>query len=221
MPDNWLIWQLADAAFPAGGFAHSGGVEAVARWGLVPDGRRFEQLIYDQLTQATQSMIPLLTAVQGDPQEFVRADRLCNALLSNHVANRASRSQGKALLIAVQAAFDQTALRDLAEKIRRDATAGHLAPVFGAVCHALELSRGVAVRLFLHLTMRGLISSGVRLGIVGPLEGQSIQHRLGSRAEDLAERGERLESCSVAQTAPLIDLLQATHDRLYSRLFQS
>ena len=99
--------------------------------------------------------------------------------------------------------------------------AAHLAPVFGAVANAFELSIDLAVRLFLYMTLRGLISSGVRLGIVGPLEAQAIQYRLGSHAEALANRGVDLELASVAQTSPVIDLLQAAHDRLYSRLFQS
>ena len=36
MPD-WLIWQVADSTFPAGGFAHSGGLEAAWQAGLLGD----------------------------------------------------------------------------------------------------------------------------------------------------------------------------------------
>ena len=221
MTDVWLIWQLGDAAFPAGAFNHSGGIEAIARWGLVPDGQQFEQLIRDQLTTATHTLVPLATTVQRQPERFARVDQFCDALLSNHVANRASKAQGRSLLLAAEAAFNRSALGELAEEIRRNGMAAHLAPVFGAVANALELSIDLAVRLFLYMTLRGLISSGVRLGIVGPLEAQAIQYRLGPHAEALANRGVDLELDSAAQTTPVIDLLQAAHDRLYSRLFQS
>jgi urease accessory protein len=53
------------------------------------------------------------------------------------------------------------------------------------------------------------------------MEGQAIQHQLGARAEVVAQRGATLTLDDLAQTAPLLDLWQAGHDRLYSRLFQS
>ncbi len=221
MADEWLVWQFADAAFPAGGFAHSGGIEAVAGWGLLQEGAEFEQLLADQLTQTAHGMVPLLVAVNRQPACFADIDRLCNALVSNHVANRASRAQGKSLLMSAQAAFGRRDIAALAEQIRRDNLAAHLAPVFGAVTHGLGLPIDTAARLFLHITLRGLLSSAVRLNVVGPLKAQAVQFRLGPFAEALAARSLRMNLDSVAQTAPLLDLLQATHDRLYSRLFQS
>lgn len=221
MANLWLVWQLADAAFPAGGFAHSGGVEAVARWELVHDGGQLERLVRDQLTQAAHGAVPLLATVHRQPARFVEVDRLSSALLSNHVANRASRAQGKSLLMAAEAAFDQPPILELVAQVRRENLATHLAPAFGAITRRLEVSTDEAVRLFLHITMRGLLSSGVRLGVVGPLEAQAIQYRLGPFAETLAGRSLEFDLDDVAQTAPLLDLLQATHDRLYSRLFQS
>ncbi|MDB5296990.1 MAG: putative urease accessory protein UreF, partial [Phycisphaerales bacterium] len=35
---DWLLWQLVDSAFPTGGFAHSGGVEAAWQHGRLRDG---------------------------------------------------------------------------------------------------------------------------------------------------------------------------------------
>jgi urease accessory protein len=61
----------------------------------------------------------------------------------------------------------------------------------------------------------------VRLGCIGPAEGQAMHHRLHPVLEAALARGRALSTSDVAQTAPLVELVQATHDRLYSRLFQS
>jgi urease accessory protein len=97
----------------------------------------------------------------------------------------------------------------------------HFAPVFGFITAALEIDKESACRLFVFCTLRGLISSAIRLGIFGPMEGQALQMKLAARAERVAARAMLMEADDAAQTAPMLDLLQGAHDRLYSRLFQS
>jgi urease accessory protein len=98
---------------------------------------------------------------------------------------------------------------------------GHLAPVFGAVLLALKISHDLCVRLFLFMNMRTVMASAVRLGVVGPMAAQSIQHRLGRYSEQIALRCNQMGVADAAQTSPLLDVLHGAHDRLYSRLFQT
>ena len=97
----------------------------------------------------------------------------------------------------------------------------HLAPVFGTLTRLLDLERNMVSRMFLFQHLRGWVASGVRLGIVGPMEGQGLQFRLGPQAEDVLTRCLRLTLDDVAQVAPLFEMWQGSQDRLYSRLFQS
>ena len=71
------------------------------------------------------------------------------------------------------------------------------------------------------LAMRGLFSAAVRLGAMGAFEAQALQRTLADSADRAANLALTIEPQDAAQTAPLLDLLQQTHDRLYSRLFQS
>jgi len=61
----------------------------------------------------------------------------------------------------------------------------------------------------------------VRFGIVGPMEAQSLQHRMAPLAEEVLPRCQGLTVDDIAQTSPLLDIRQGAQDRLYSRLFQS
>ena len=71
------------------------------------------------------------------------------------------------------------------------------------------------------MQLRGTLAAAVRLNIVGPMEGQAIQFDLSAEADAVVRLGTTLGLDDLAQTAPLLDLWQATQDRLYSRLFQS
>jgi urease accessory protein len=141
--------------------------------------------------------------------------------MTNHVANRASRLQGRAWLAAAERVFGAPALKRLTESADHGPPYGHLAPVFGAVTRAVSVSQRSTVRLFFFTHVRGLMASAVRLGIVGPFEAQTLQCQLGARVEEVSTHCQDLSLDEVAQTAPVLELWQATQDRLYSRLFQS
>jgi urease accessory protein len=215
--DDWLLWQLADSAFPTGGFAHSGGLEAAWQHGEVRNPAELASFMEASLEQLGRGSIPFVTAAHDQPDEAGQLDRHCDTFLTNHVANRASRLQGRAFLASSGKIFSSSE----AGRPAKEFPLGHFAPAFGAVLRILGLSRRGAARLFFFLHLRGLVAGAIRLGIAGPMEAQAWQHRLASRAHDILSRCEHLAVAEVAQTAPLLEIWQGTHDRLYSRLFQT
>ena len=66
-----------------------------------------------------------------------------------------------------------------------------------------------------------MLAAAVRLGIAGSYEAQRLQYEVGPWLDQMLEECRDLGPEDVCQTAPVLDLLQAGHDRLYSRLFQS
>lgn len=213
---DWLLWQLADSAFPTGGYAHSAGLEAAWQHGEIRDAAELRQWLVASLDQLTGTALPFVNAACADPQRLADLDQLFDAFTSNHVANRASRLQGKALLGTVERVFHGSM-----ELGHFQPGHAHFGPVFGAVARALGLTHSHAIRLFVFMHLRSVIAAAVRLNIVGPMEGQAIQFQLSSHAEAVAQRGATLGLDHLAQTAPLFDLWQGAHDRLYSRLFQT
>jgi urease accessory protein len=68
------------------------------------------------------------------------------------------------------------------------------------------------------------------MSIIGPYEGQRILSQSRSMVEEVnaldstlpfgLEQGSTLEQSTV-QTSPILDILQGSHDRLYTRIFNS
>lgn len=218
---RWLIWQLVDSAFPGGGLAHSGGLEAAWKGGAVADALGLAEFVKAALLQAGRSALPLVAASCRVPKDLPALDRLAEAMLTNHVANRASRLQGQSFLMAAERIFAAQGVTAVRATLRSEGLLGHLPPVFGAVLHYLGLAPAEAAELFMYLALRGLVSAAVRLGMVGPLEAQAIQHRLSPEAERLARRFAAVPPQDAAGASPVIDVFQGMADRLYSRLFQS
>jgi urease accessory protein len=189
---NLRLLQLCDSAFPSGAFAHSGGLEALKASGHLGELK----LRLTEFTWSTaRAMLPFVSTDPG-------ADARCDVFLTSHVANRASRAQGAAFALAVEAAFGT----------RVKLPFMHLAPVMGA---ALPLDDARTV--FLFGSVRSAVSSAVRLGAVGPLKAQQLLHELLPVIERaLAEPVGEPRAC-----APVLELCQQGHDALYSRLFQS
>ena len=96
-----------------------------------------------------------------------------------------------------------------------------MAPLSGVVFRTIGLSPETARKAVLYGAARGVLSAAVRLGIVGSYGAQRMQHAAATHLDATLERCRTLAPEEICQTAPIIDVLQGAHDRLYSRLFQS
>jgi len=221
MHRDWLLWQIVDSAFPTGGFAHSNGLETAKQAGQVrteDDLLDFSQVV---LQQAAETVLPYVEEVYQLPDTLTQVDQHCDAFLVNPVANRASRAQGNGLLVAAAAAFPDEAIAELKSTARSEQWPSHVAPMYGAVFQQLDIPLEDVRRSVMYVTLRTVLSAAIRLNIIGPLRSQALQHALAPLAERLLARHSVTDYRRVAQSAPVLDLWQSSHDRLYSRLFHS
>ncbi|MEX0886932.1 MAG: urease accessory UreF family protein [Phycisphaeraceae bacterium] len=218
---SWVTWQLLDATLPTGAFAHAGGLEAAAQSHHLDEAGDIERFVDTSLVELAHNQVPLLAAAHAAPARLGELDARCDAMLANNVANRASRAQGQALLTAAATAFDHPALDAWRRELRDARLTAHLAPTFGAVTATLGMDATAAQRVYLYTTMRDLVSAAVRFNRIGSLQAQALQYHLSPHIDRYIRLARHLAPEQACQTVSLLDILQARHDQLYSRLFHS
>jgi urease accessory protein len=213
---SWLLLQLVDGAFPSGGFAHSAGLEPSLHLRGIGD---LEPFVDEALWQSARSAMPFVRRACEAPEELASLDGLFDATSTSHVANRASRAQGRALAAAARRVFEREDVLRIAAHVERGPA--HHAPVFGALFGTLGIATADTQTAWLHGVMRGVLSAAVRLGVVGPLEAQQIQATRSTVLDQMIASCTPLSVDEAASTSPLLELYGALHDRLDGRLFQS
>lgn len=204
-----LLYQLADSAFPAGSFAHSLGLEALRAIGQLGGERELALRLEELAWHTAYAVLPFLGDAHGGAP--AAADRACDRFLSSHVANRASRAQGRAFLIAAEAMLGA----------RVELPLGHLPAAFGGTLAGAGVSLEDARELAMFGALRSAVAAAVRLGVVGPLRAQRLLAQVGPTAARALAETREISGSGARAISPLVDLAQAAHDRLYARLFQS
>ncbi|VDC06303.1 unnamed protein product [Peniophora sp. CBMAI 1063] len=265
--EEFLLLLLSDANLPTGSFVASSGFEAFAAHGLL---RTSSDPLADTLAFVRSSVLsygsnslPFAhdahacirqfaegTRSQSEALEVLAAlDALCDAGTLNHVARRASRAQGVALLTLYSKGFaskrgdEFIALIDaLKLRIRRDELPGHLPVCWGVLTGALGLSADRAAHLHLFLHARALYSAAIRMNTLGPYAAQhALLHHVRPLVDDTVKITAHLRTgildrayqeeeddaafahaaAMPANTWPLGELIQGRHDQLHSRIFNS
>ena len=217
----WLIWQVLDSAFPVGGFAHSGGLEAAVQLGFVNDAAALEEFVDVSLAQAARFAAPFVAAIVRDASDFAAWNDRYDTMLTNDPANRASRALGAAILAAGESLDPAGEIAAARAATRAARGFAHLPLAFGLLARRIGIDEMAAVDAFLFQHARSLLSAAVRLGVVGPMEAQRLLVTVAQRRSHWLDLARQTTPESATATAPTLDLLQSLHDRLYSRLFNS
>ncbi len=100
---------------------------------------------------------------------------------------------------------------------------GHFAPLFGLICKRLDLEEDHARigQVFMYASLRAVVSAAVRMNMIGPIEGQRIQASCYQLAQKIVSEHIDRPLEQLGQTCPLLDIIQGSHDTLYSRLFNT
>jgi urease accessory protein len=237
---------LGDSRFPAGGHAHSGGVEPAVTARTVTGLDSLELFLRGRLRTAGLVTAAVAAAacdharVAGDePAAPVRddywdqLDAETDARTPAPAQREASRRQGRALLRAARVAWpDAPWLAALVPPaggsgaVRAEYRGGRHHPVvLGAAAAAAGCAPSEAARIAAYQAVAGPVSAAVRLLALDPMRATGILARLSGDIDRIAERGSSYATGAPEDlpcpSAPALDLLAETHIRAEVRLFES
>jgi urease accessory protein len=210
---------LADARFPAGGYAHSGGLEPAATAGTVTGMASLEVFLRGRLRTAGMVAAGLSAAAcahAGDSR-WDELDAEADARTPSPAQREASRRQGRALLRAARIAWPEAQWPPQ--------TAPHHAVVLGAAAAAAGCTAAEAARIAAYQSVTGSASAAVRLLALDPLRVTAVLAGLADDTDQTAARAAAPTRGPLADlpypSAPALDLLAEAHIRAEVRLFES
>ncbi|MGQ0776192.1 MAG: urease accessory protein UreF [Pseudonocardiales bacterium] len=221
---------LADSRLPAGGHAHSGGVEAVVERGLLRDEADLALFLAGRLrgtgpVLAAVAAAGCLLAADSAPEDWGRWDAAVSARIPSAATREASRAQGAALLRTARRVWPSSLLDALSATGRP-----HHPLVLGVVVAAAGDHAAVAALLAVHHLLGGACSAAVRLLGLDPIAVAAVQARASGPAEQVALAATRVAREAVAQQdtrllpstgTPLPEVLAELHARTEVTLFAS
>ena len=224
---NTTLLLLADGRFPAGGHAHSGGLEAAVTAGRVRDLETLAAFLHGRLATVGLVSAAFAAAAARSSQEGSRIpaqtttglpswgweealDRELDARTPSPALRKASRAQGRALLRAGRALWTlSTVEREL-----------HHPVALGVVAAAAGLSPAEAALTAAYGAVTGPASAAVRLLGLDPYATQALVARLAGECDAVAAKATTVDDLP-ACSAPLLDIGAEAHATWEVRLFAS
>jgi urease accessory protein len=204
-------------AFPVGAFAYSGGLEAAVREGIVTDASELQQWLETLLRNGSiwNDAVLLSEAWQAyeDQPRIAAAAELATALAGSAERHLEITAQGGAFLEAASA-WPHPVLAML------DHTTPYCIAV-GAVAAANGVPLERTLAAFLHALASQLVSSGIRLSVLGQRQGVSMLAALESVIPDVATCASRSTLDDLGSATMMVDLMAIKHETIHTRLFRS
>lgn len=214
---------LADGRFPAGSYAHSGGLEPVIGAGQVHDVATLERFLQGRaatvgLVAASFAAAACGALTESDPARLDALDVEFDARTPSPAQRATSRQLGRQLLRVMEAIRPDSRFGELSRT-------PHQPIVLGAAAASVGLGRHQAATLALHESVAGPAAAAVRLLSLDPFSTHACLVRLGAQLNALADQavsasGGHLDDLPAAG-APLLDIAAELHATATMRLFAS
>jgi urease accessory protein len=222
------LLQFGDGLFPAGGFAHSFGLETYAQQGRLRGAADLDALIAAHLdgaagpADAVAVALAARAASSTDVAALVALDDRLDVMKCVPEFRSASLQMGRQTLRVAAAIGEDRVVAALARAVGEGLTPGHHAVVFGAAVGCAGATAAAAATVYLHSTASLLVGAALRLISLGQVDGQRVLAAQRSRIARLAAAAAAASGPDdMWSFNPGLEIAGIRHASLEMRLFRS
>jgi urease accessory protein len=214
---------LADGRLPAGGYAHSGGLEPLVRAGRIAGAGELERFLIGRaetagFVAAAFAASACARAAMGDTDGLADLEPELDARMPSSELRSISRTLGRQLLRAMRAIHPHPYFATLGD-------APHQPVVMGTAAAAFGLAPGDAALAVLHETVAAPGAAAAKLMRIDPFDVSAALARVTARLDRLAQaavgHGDTPASDLPAEGSPMLDIAAEHHKEQQVRLFAS
>lgn len=223
---------MSDARFPAGGHAHSGGVEQACDDRIIANVADLEDFLRGRL--ATTGIVAAYTAAavsaqapRSENQEvfWLVAEEETDARIQSPASRAVSRQQGGQMLRTARRVLDSPVLESLARSSTDAKCEPHHSIVVGAVAAATDLPPLETAEVAAYTAVSGPASAALRLLGLDPALVARVLVEMAVEIDSIAMHAANAAFEPMRRipcpSAPILDLLAEEHFQRKERLFAS
>lgn len=225
LPSSCFFLQMSDSAFPTGAYAHSCGLEELARVGLVVNEAGLLKMLRHQIMPALAHFdLPLLrdahrAAVADDFDEVLRVDLLAGVMRLPKELREASRRVGTRRLQTLLKLYSCPLLVRLQETVSKGATEGHHVTVYGCACRNFGIRE--TLESYFYQTVAGFCSASLKLLRIGQEGTQRVLSACLAEVSGVVDKALALPSEEIGWFDVSMDIASMRHEIANERLFIS
>ena len=222
--DELPLFLWLSPAFPVGAFAYSHALEWAVEAGDVVDFRSCLEWLAGLLHAGGPRNDAILfaeayaAAASCDWPRLLEANALALALCSGAERRLETTAQGNAFVLAASLAWRCIPLDELKGRLPQQ-IAYPIAVAAACAGHNIELE--ASLRAFVLSVLANLVSSAVRLSVMGQSDGQKALAELAPRVVELAREAQGSTLDYLGGAALRSDIAAMRHETQYSRLFRT